>query len=237
MLWRRSGGLTAAALGGFYFGAWGLIMFPYYVARSSSWGQLQFFIIPAVVVAVWLLVGASAVVAERRPLPHRWAAALLLCVLPAAVFVSSVIKAPSPAQSLDRVMKKYGANSELRSTAWARTPVVKEEQAEVIREVAAQLPKPIGLFFTSGNFASLRTGLENVSVLSGPEELLAPRPWAGRPQDPGNTTFRRIQCEALERTDVRSIIAEDFLADALVGCRGWDRTSEQGNYVIFTHTT
>ncbi|MGL4177077.1 MAG: hypothetical protein ACRCSN_13470 [Dermatophilaceae bacterium] len=236
VLRRRTGRLTVAALGGFYFGAWGLLMFPYYVGRSASMGQLQFFLIPSAVVAVWLLVGAAWVVTAPRPLPRRWAPALLLCVLPAAVFATTVVKAPSPAQSLDRMTKEFGAASNFRSSAWARQPVVDAEQARVIREVAAPLPQPAGVFFTSGNVASLRTGLPNVSVLAVPEELLSPRPWSGDPQDDGNATFRRIQCEALSRSDIRSVISEDFIAEAVAGCPGWERTGVERGYVVVTRT-
>ncbi len=235
VLWRRPGPLTGGAAAGFYFGAWGLMMFPYYVGRSSSLGQLQFFLIPGVVVAAWLLVGAVAATSSTR-IPGRWAPALLLCVLPAAVFASAVLKAPSPAQSLDRVMKEFGAASNFRSTAWKRMPVVDAEQARVIRDVAEPRPAPVGLFFTSGNIASLRTGLPNVSVLSGPEELLSPRPWSDDPSEDGNPTFQRMQCEALDRSEVRSVVSEGFIAEALDVCTGWERTGTDRGYVVFART-
>ena len=60
VIWRRSAALSVAAVGGLYFGSWGLMMFPYYVGRSSSSGQLQFFLLPASIAAVWLLIGAVA---------------------------------------------------------------------------------------------------------------------------------------------------------------------------------
>ncbi|MGL5850786.1 MAG: hypothetical protein ACRCZD_08400, partial [Phycicoccus sp.] len=74
----------------------------------------------------------------------------------------------------------------------------------------------------------------NVSVLAVPEELISPRPWSGDPQDDGNATFRRIQCEALSRSDVRSVISEDFIADALTECPGWERTGVERGYVVLT---
>ena len=233
VLWRGRTSLTVAAVGGLYFGSWGLMMFPYYVGRSSSMGQLQFFLIPASVAAVWLLVGAVGAMQAARPTP-RLAYAALLCCLPAAVFASAVIKAPSLELNLKRLTGGFAPSGEFRSTAWKRQPVVDAEQAREIRAASADLPEPVGVFFTSGNVAALRTGLPNASVLAVPEELIAPRPWSGDRTDPGNAAFRRMQCRSLEESELNSVIAEGIIAKALDSCTGFSRESAGRGMVVFT---
>ena len=236
VLWRRSASMPVAAVGGLYFGSWGLLMFPYYVGRSSSLGQLQFFLIPASVAAVWLLVGAVGAIQRRPPAP-RLAYAALLCCLPAAVFATTVIKAPTPETTYKRLTGGFAPAGEFRSTASSRfkiQPVVDEERARVILDVSADARKPVGLFFTSGHVASLRTGLPNASVLAVPEELMPLRPWSTDPTDTGNAAFRRIQCRALETSDLNTVIAEDLVAAGLDSCTGFTRQPAARGMVAFT---
>lgn len=227
--WRKSASMSVAAVGGLYFGAWGLMMFPYYVGRSSSSGQLQFFLIPASIAAVWLLIGAARAMQGRRSTP-RLAYATLLCCLPAALFATTVIKAPSPEVTFKRLTGGFGRAAEFRSAALTYVPVVDEEQAQVIRDISADTRKPVGLFFASGNVASLRTGLPNASVLAAPEELTTQRPR----DDPGTAAFRRMQCRSLEASDLNSVIADDLFADGLDSCTGFSRGPEQQGMVVFT---
>ncbi len=227
--WRRTASLSVAAVGGLYFGAWGLMMFPYYVGRSSSAGQLQFFLIPASVAAVWLLIGAAGAVHARRPTP-RLAYAVLLSCLPAALFASTVIKAPSPELTYKRLAGGFGSASEFRSAALKERPVVDEEEAQAIRDLSADTRQPVGLFFASGNVASLRTGLPNASVLAAPEELTTQRP----PGDPGTAAFRRMQCRALQESELSSVIADELFADGLDSCTGFSRGPAQQGMVVFT---
>ncbi len=196
-----------AAVGGLYFGSWGLMMFPYYAGRSSSSGQLQFFLLPASIAAVWLLIGAVAALPARRLTP-RLAGAVLLCCLPTALFVSTVIKAPSPELNLKRLAGGFGVAAQFRSANFKPRPVVDEERAQVIRDVSADARKPVGVFFPSGNIASLRTGLPNASVLAAPEELNTQR--SG--DDPGTVAFRRMQCRSLETSQLNSVIADKVVA-------------------------
>ncbi|MFW5471218.1 hypothetical protein ACOCJ4_14365 [Knoellia sp. CPCC 206435] len=233
VLWRGSAATAVAAAGGFYFGCWGLLMFPYYVGRSSSLGQLQFFLIPASVIAVWLLVAAVATLDGRRPTP-RLAYPLLLACLPAAVFATTVIKAPSPELTYKRLTGEFAPAGVFRSTAWVRQPVVNQEKAREIKDLAGTLRQPVGLFFTSGNVASLKTGLPNSSVLAVPEEMLPRRPWSLDATDPGNVTFRSMQCRAIEESDVRSVIAEELIADVLDTCSGLSRGRADDGMVVFT---
>jgi hypothetical protein len=233
VVWRGSASMSVAAVGGLYFGSWGLLMFPYYVGRSSSLGQLQFFFIPASVGAVWLLIGAAGAVQGRRPAP-RLAYAALLCCLPAALFVTTVIKAPSPEMNFKRITGGFAPGAEFRSTSVKPRPVVDEKRAQVIRDVSTKTRKPVGLFFTSGNVASLRTGLPNASVLAVPEELMVARPWSSNPADTGNAAFRRMQCRSLEASKLNSVIAEDLIADALNSCTGFSRGRADRGMVVFT---
>jgi hypothetical protein len=236
VVWRRGGAKPVAAVGGLYFGSWGLMMFPYYVGRSSSLGQLQFFLIPASIAAVWLLVGAVGAIEVPRPAP-RLAYATLLCCLPAAVFATTVIKAPTPETTYKRITGGFAPAGVFRSTASSRfkvTPVVDEARAKVIRDVSAGARTPVGLFFTSGNVASLRTGLPNASVLAVPEELMAQRPWSTDPTDTGNAAFRRMQCRALEASELNSVIAEDLVASGLDSCAGFTRQPADRGMVVFT---
>lgn len=229
VVWRRSASMSVAAVGGLYFGAWGLMMFPYYVGRSSSAGQLQFFLIPASVAAVWLLVGAAGAMHGRRPTP-RLAYAALLCCLPAALFASTVIKAPSPDATFKRLTGGFGSSSEFRSASLKKRPVVDEEQARVIRDLGARTRQPVGVFFASGNVASLRTGLPNASVLAAPEELTTQR----SANDAGTAAFRRMQCRALEESALNAVIADEFFADGLDSCTGFSRGPAHQGLVVFT---
>jgi hypothetical protein len=233
VVWKGGASISVAAVGGLYFGSWGLTMFPYYVGRSSSFGQLQFFFIPASVAAIWLLIGAAKAVQGRRPVP-RLACAVLLCCLPAALFASTVIKAPSPDMNVKRLGGGFAPSGVFRNTAYKRLPVVDEEQARVIREVSADTPGPVGLFFNSSNVASLRTGLPNASILAVPEELLAHRPWSGNPDDMGNAALRRMQCRSLKASELNSVIAEEGLAEALDSCTGFSRGPADRGMVVFT---
>jgi hypothetical protein len=219
--WRRGLSTPVAAVGGLYFGTWGLMMFPYYVGRSSSLGQLQFFLIPASVCAVW----------------PRLAYAALLCFLPAAVFATTVIKAPTPETTYKRLTGGFAPGGEFRSTASSRfkpQPVVDEARARVILDVSAQARQPVGLFFTSGHVASLRTGLPNASILAVPEELMAKRPWSLDPTDTGNAAFRRMQCRALETSELNTVIAEELVAEGLDSCTGFTREPADQGMVVFT---
>ena len=239
VLWRRGASAPVAAIGGLYFGVWGLTLFPYYVGRSSSLGQLQFFLIPASVAAVWLLVGAVGAVQRRRPAP-RLAYAALLCCLPAAVFATTLIKAPTPETTYKRLAGGFAPGGEFRSTASSRFKVqrvVDKKRARVILDASADLRTPVGLFFTSGHVASLRTGLPDASVLAVPEEIMAQRPWALDPTDPGNSSFRRMQCRALETSDLNTVIAENLVAAALDNCTGFTRQPEHDGMVVFTRNT
>jgi hypothetical protein len=233
-LWRGTPRAPVAAVGGLFFGAWGLMMFPYYVGRSSSMGQLQFFLIPAGVVAVWLLVVTAPVLLARRPSP-RLAFAALLGVLPAAVLASAVLGAPSPEMQAKRLMGGFSPVSDFRSTAWARSPVVDEKRAAEIREVADTARPPVGVYYTSGNVVALRTGLPNASVVAVPQELLPRRPWSQNPKaDTGNAAFRRMQCEALSRSALNSVVAEQRIAGALDGCAGFSRGPASRGLVVVT---
>lgn len=236
VLWRGRGAPSTAAVGGLYFGCWGLLMFPYYVGRSSSLGQLQFFLIPASVAAVWLLVAAAAAVHDRTPSP-RLAYAVLLGALPAAVFTTAVIKAPTPEMNYKRLVGDFAPVGEFRSTAWKRQPVVNDERAQAVREVAAAAPAPVALFFTSGNVTSLVTGLPNASVLAVPEEMMPRRPWSLDPGDPGNVTFRRMQCRAISEGGWTSVVAEEQIAAGLDGCAGFTRGTSERGMVVFTRDT
>lgn len=236
VVWRGPAAMSVAATGGLYFGAWGLLMFPYYVGRSSSLGQLQFFLIPASVAAIWLLIGAARAVQVRRLTP-RLAYAVLLCCLPAALCATTVMKAPWPETNLKRLTGGFSPDSDFRSTAHGPRPVVDEQQAQLIRDVSADARKPVGLFFTSGNVAALRTGLPNASVLAVPQELMARRPWSGDPNDTGNAAFRRMQCRSLQQSDLNSVIAEDLIADALDSCTGFTRGQLDRGMVVFTRTS
>lgn len=233
VLRRGAGSLTAPAAGGLYFGVWGLLMFPYYVGRSSSLGQLQFFFIPASVAAVWLLMGAAKAARGLRPSP-RLAYAVLLCCLPAALFATTVIKAPSPEFNQNRLSGGFAPAGVFRSTAWKVVPVVDASRARIILEIGASAHKPVGLFFTSGNVAALRTGLPNASVLAVPEELMAPRPWSGDPEDKGNASFRRLQCQSLTRSSLNSVIAEDLIATGLDTCTDFTRGPSGRGLVVFS---
>jgi hypothetical protein len=236
VLWRGSSSLAVAAVGGLYFGTWGLVMFPYYVGRSSTMGQLQFFLIPGSIAAVWLLVGAAAAVQGRRP-STRLAYGAMLCCLPAAVFATTVIKAPSPETSFTRLTGGFAPGSVIRSTAWKRLPVVTQEQARTIRDLSAVERQPVGLFFTSGNIAALKTGLPNASILAVPEELLPKRPWSLDPNDTGNAAFRRMQCQSLEASSLNTVIAEDVVAAGLDTCTGFTRGQASQGVVVFTRAT
>jgi hypothetical protein len=231
VVWRGSASLSVAAAGGLYFGSWGLMMFPYYVGRSSSAGQLQFFYIPAGVAAVWLLIGAATAARERRP-TTRLAYAALLCCLPAALFVSTVIKAPSPETNFERLTGDFGSATRMQSTASQPQPVIDAAQARAIRDLSVGLRQPVGLFFTSGNVASLKTGLPNVSVLAAPLELTTPRP--EDPADTANTTLRRWQCRSLDASGVNSVIAQELVADGLDTCTGFSRGPASDGLVVFT---
>jgi len=233
VVWSGGASTSVAAVGGLYFGSWGLMMFPYYVGRSSSLGQLQFFFIPASVAAVWLLVGAASVLQGGRPAP-RLVYPLLLCCLPSALFVSTVLKAPSPEMNFKRLTGGFAPAGEFRSTAFRRTAVVDVQQAREIRAVSASARQPVGLFFSSGNFASLRTGLPNASVLAVPEELLPRRPWSGDPNDTGNANFRRMQCRALQTSGLNSVIAQESIAEGLRSCVAFSRGPAQRGLVVFT---
>jgi len=233
VLWRGNPALSVAAIGGLYAGSWGLLMFPYYVGRSSSLGQLQFFLIPGAIGAVWLLVGTSAALQGPRP-SSRLGYAALLCCLPAAVFATTVIKAPSPETNVKRLMGQFAPAGQFRSTAWKLLPVVDQERARVIRDVSADAPQPVGLFFNSGNIAALRTGLPNASILAVPEELLPKRPWSLDPTDTGNAAFRRMQCRSLEESGLNSVVAEESIAAGLDGCAGFSRGQSTKGMVIFT---
>lgn len=224
---------SVAAVGGFFFGAWGLMMFPYYVTRSSSFGQLQFFLIPASLGAVWLLV--CAVEAARAPRRGRFVSlGLLLCALPAALFVGGLIKAPSPADEWLRLSGKYGALAEFRSTAWTTEPVVGPVQAAAIRAAAAGAKGPVGVFFSSGNAASLESGYPNAAVLAAPEEMLPHRPWVEtRETDTGNASFRRMQCQSLQSSALNTVIADVRIAGALQ-CPGFRQERRQGELVVVT---
>lgn len=229
VVWRRSASMSVAAVGGLYFGAWGLMMFPYYVGRSSSAGQLQFFLIPASLGAVWLLVGAAEnIQGPRSSSPLAYAA--LLCCLPAALFASTVVKAPSPETNFKRLAGEFGRSSEFRSASLTDRAVVGRKQARVIRDLGAGLPAPVGLFFASGNVASLMTGLPNASVLAAPEELTTQRP----PGDPGTAAFRRLQCRSLRASGLSSVIADELFADALDSCTGFTRGPTRQGLVVFT---
>ena len=224
---------SVAAVGGFFFGAWGLMMFPYYVTRSSSFGQLQFFLIPASLAAVWLLV--CAVEVARAPRRGRFVnLGLLLCVLPSAVFLSGLIKAPSPADEWLRLSGLHGDIAEFRSTAWVPEPVVGRAQAADISAAAAGAEGPVGVFFSSGNIASLESGYPNAAVLAAPEEMLPNRPWVEtRETDTGNASFRRMQCQSLQSSPLNTVIADARLARALQ-CPGFRHERGQGNLVVVT---
>jgi hypothetical protein len=158
----------------------------------------------------------------------------LLCCLPAALFVTTVIKAPSPEMNFKRITGGFAPGAEFRSTSVKPRPVVDEKRAQVIRDVSTKTRKPVGLFFTSGNVASLRTGLPNASVLAVPEELMVARPWSSNPADTGNAAFRRMQCRSLEASKLNSVIAEDLIADALNSCTGFSRGPADRGMVVFT---
>ena len=236
VLWRRTQSLSVAAVGGLFFSTWGLVMFPYYVGRSSSLGQLQFFLIPGSIVAVWLLVAGATAMWGRRP-TTRLGYAALLCCLPAAVFATAVIKAPSPEATFKRLTGGFDPGGVFRSTAWKRLPVVDTEQAQRIRDLSARQRQPVGLFFTSGNVAALKTGLPNASVLAVPEELLPQRPWSLDPTDDGNPNFRRLQCLALEGSELNTVIAEDLIAKGLDYCTSFTRGAAGNGMVVFTRTS
>ena len=227
VVWRRNPSMSVAAVGGLYFGAWGLMMFPYYVARSSSQGQLQFFLIPASVAAVWLLVAAARAMQGPRA-TSRLAYAGLLCCLPAALFASTMVKAPSPEVTFKRLTGNFGV--QFRSASLEHRPVVDEKRAAAIRDLSDETRQPAGLFFASGNLASLRTGLPNASVLAAPEEMITER--AG--DDAGTAAFRRLQCQALDASELNSVIADEMFADALNGCTGFSRVPARQGLVVFT---
>jgi len=224
---------SVAAVGGFFFGAWGLMMFPYYVTRSSSFGQLQFFLIPASLAAVWLLV--CAVEVARAPRRGRFVnLGLLLCALPSALFLSGLIKAPSPADEWLRLSGTHGAVAEFRSTAWTPEPVVGPVQAAAIGAAAAGAEGPVGVFFSSGNTASLESGHPNAAVLSSPEEMLPNRPWVEtRETDTGNRSFRRMQCQSLQSSPLNTVIADARLARALQ-CPGFRQERRDRDLVVVT---
>ena len=229
VVWRKSASLSVAAVGGLYFGAWGLMMFPYYVGRSSTRGQLLFFLIPASVAAVWLLIGAARAMHGPRSTP-RLAYAALLCCLPAALFVSTLVKAPSPEVNYKRLTGGFGRDTEFRSASLTNRAVVDEEEARDIRELSTDTRGPVGLFFASGNVASLRTGLPNASILAAPEELTTQRPR----NDPATAALRRLQCRSLERSELNSVIADELFADGLDSCTGFTRGPAQRGMVVFT---
>jgi len=233
VLWHRTEQLSVAAVGGLFFGLWGLAMFPYYVGRSSSMGQLQFFLIPASIAAVWLLVAAAVAVRGHRP-SARLAFGAVLCCLPAAVFATAVLKAPSPDMSYKRLTGGFAPGGVFRSTAWKVRPVVDEVRARQITAVAARQRQPVGLFFTSGSIAALRTGLPNASLLAVPEELMPQRPWSLDPNDKGNATFRRLQCQSLAASRFTTVLAEDGVAAGLDPCAAFTRGQSTDGMVVFT---
>lgn len=235
VVWSKGSSASVASIGGLYFGSWGLMMFPYYVGRSSSLGQLQFFFIPCSVAAVWLFLGALAVLHSHGRSP-RLAIPLLLCCLPCAVFVTAVVKAPSPTTNLARLTGDFGPFGMFRSTALRHPAVVDAKQGQALRALSVTMRKPVGLFFASGNVASLMTGLPNASLLAAPDELLPKRFWSGDPHDPGSARFRLLQCRSLEKSRFNSIIAQEFIAGGLRSCAGFARGPAQGGLVVLTRS-
>ena len=154
---------------------------------------------------------------------------MLLCCLPTALFVSTVIKAPSPEPNLNVLAGGFGVAAQFRSANFKPRPVVDEERAQVIRDVSADARKPVGVFFPSGNIASLRTGLPNASVLAAPEELTTQR--SG--DDPGTVAFRRMQCRSLETSQLNSVIAAGRPRDGLDSCAGFSRAKADRGLVVF----
>jgi len=237
VLWRRraAGPVPAAAVGGLFFGSWGLMVFPYYVGRSSSWGQLQFFLIPASIAAVWLLVSAAEALQTQRG-GRLLAVGLLLCGLPSAVFVSGVLKAPSPEGEWLRLSGSFGSISKFRSTTWDAKPVLDPDRAAAVKGAAADASGPVALLLPSGHAAALMAGLPNVSILASPEEMLPNRPWAEpNDTDTGNETFRQMQCEYLQQSDANTVITDAAFAPAL-RCPGFTQRPAAGDLVVLTRT-
>jgi hypothetical protein len=147
----------------------------------------------------------------------------------------TVIKAPSPEVNVKRLTGGFGVSAEFQNTNSGRQPrpVVDEKQARLVRDLSADLPKPVGVFFGSGNVASLRTGLPNASVLADPSELKR------RPGNPGarSAAFRRMQCRALAESELNSVIAEKRVAHGLDGCTGFSRSAAERGMVVFTRDT
>jgi hypothetical protein len=132
--------------------------------------------------------------------------------------------------TFERLTGGFGSATEFQSAAFQPRPVVDEEQARVIRDLSAHTRKPVGVFFASGNIASLRTGLPNASILAAPEELTTQRPRG----DPATATFRRMQCQSLEASELNSVIADVLFADGLNGCTGFSRGPAHQGMVVFT---
>jgi len=225
-----------AAVGGLYFSAWGMLTFPYYVARSSTWGQLQFFLISTSMTAVWLLICGLSAARSARSLRAVPAVVLLMC-LPAAIFVTAVIKVPSPKWEWLRLSGFFGESSAFRSTQWkgGREDVVNPVKAARIQKVSQSEKGPVAIFFQSGNVVSLKTGLPNASLFAAPEELLPNRGWTSfrEDSDPGSVNFRRLQCQSLQDSDIQTVVADVALAEGL-RCPGFSRSKTLGDLAVIT---
>jgi hypothetical protein len=177
---------------------WGLGTLPYYIARSSSWGQLQFFLISSSLVSVWLVYIAISYVKVNLNKGNSQLIFILL-IFPGLLFGSAIIKAPNPQFELTRLSGTLG-----EATNWYKQWNIDQNELNEMKDKLNNLPKPVYIVSQGSNVIALKLQIESLGA-------------SGFFYDLPTEKLSEMQCKKLAAVPVGSVLFSKEV-DSIVKC-------------------
>jgi len=181
-----------AAILASFAGLTGLATFGYYVGRSVTSGQLQIFLLNAalVIVAILGLIEIPDLLNQKNV---KGVLSSILILLPPALAVAAIVQAPDPQQQWERV-SPYGKENPL-FTPDTNLDLIRQKIDVSQIELGYELS---GAAVRMGNYAQIRLGIENLSVIDNPSDVRI------------STIINNQFCDRLGQTS-GVILAQDFI--------------------------
>ena len=200
-----------AAIVASFAGLTGLATFGYYVGRSVTSGQLQILMlnVALVIVAILSLVEIPDLF-KQKTIKGVLSSSLIL--LPPALALAALVQAPDPQQQWERVSPYYKENplftpdSNLNLIR-QKMDVAAEELGYAVSEGAVRM----------GNYAQIRLGLENFSVIDNPSDVRV------------GSIINNQFCDRLSEAS-GIILAQDFVSySGTLICEDFTKIADLGN--------
>lgn len=200
-----------AAIVASFAGLTGLATFGYYVGRSVTSGQLQILMlnVALVIVAILSLVEIPDLF-KQKTIKGVLSSSLIL--LPPALALAALVQAPDPQQQWERVSPYYKENPLF-------TP---DSNLNLIRQKMDVAAEELGYAVSAGavrmgNYAQIRLGLENFSVIDNPSDVRV------------GSIINNQFCDRLSEAS-GIILAQDFVSySGTLICEDFTKIADLGN--------